>query len=1056
MADLTPQQLKKFQKDFEKLNTLKRQLGEKPIKIGAIDASVDGLNLLNDSLERAEDLVSNINDGAQGLATSFRNIVSEIKNTNEGYRLGMGSLNKLKDIADKLRLNQKGISELSSADLRSLQRKQRAATEDLKLSKEILLEKEKSSKLTKEEASTLRNITSQLDPKHQSALKQQNELLAIQEKRTRNIERGTGLTGAALKGLQGITGKLGLDGLSQAFEDASDAAKNTVNRLTDGGKKSAGLITKTRALGSAFAVVGKEILRNLVDPLVLGGLAIKGLKASFDFLKAGYEEGKQAAERISDENTSIARSLGLAQGAATKLASRFAGIGPTVAASKQSIEAIYSALGSTEKLSDNTLKTFIKLNTFAGFSADALAKFQTFAKLSSQDAGTMVTNMANVALNSIKVNKLAISQKQLLTDVSNTSATIQIRFAKQPEALIKSVVAAKKLGLEMDQLEDIASSLLNFEDSIAAEMEAELLTGKQLNFEKARELALQGKTAEAAKLLVDQVGGIEEFNKLNVIQQEALAKTLGMNRQGFSEMLLAQEKNVNASGSLVDTQKDGMKAMMSGQSEAENNAERERRNQESQLKYYETAKQLVRDIKDAWIEIRGIIATSITDNLIKPFMAWFNSAGGQTFIKDTLPNAFRDAAKFVKDEIVPGIITAVETLSKFIKENPNIAKAIAGGLAVEAGGRALTGKSVTGTVLSKGSDLVGNLLGKTKFGKFFGIGKNDGQSAAQALWVKITGAASSAVNSVTDMFRSKKPTIKEGTDKLGRKFKYDAATGKRVSMKASTPSGGGGGSFFSKIGKGISGAFKGVVPGISKVAGGVKALGSKVMSAGSKAFKAVKGTLGNAMGSMKSILGGPIAKGFGKALGPIMTLVSGVMDISSITSDARAKLAEGKAVNYGEVGKKIVQAGAYPIANGAMNLIPGVGTAISIADGILGAFGASPIKWITDNLINLVPNSAFKGLGKLAIGEKPKVDKADDFIFQNGKMTKFNKNDLIIGGTKLDQGLKKDSKDKSLDDTQKMIMLLGKIAHAIEKGSIIMLDGQRVGQALSTNARRLQ
>ena len=1052
MADLTPQQLQKFQKDFEKLNTLKRQLGEKPIKIGDIDTSVGGLNVLNDSLERAEDLVSNINDGAQGLATSFRNIVSEIKNTNEGYRLGMGSLNKLKDIADKLRLNQKGISELSSADLRSLQRKQRAETENLKLSKEILSEKEKSDKLTKEEASTLRNITSQLDSKT-SALKQQNELLAIQEKRTRNIERGTGLTGAALKGLQGITGKLGLDGLSQAFEDASDAAKNTVNRLTDGGKKSAGLITKTRALGSAFAVVGKEILRNLVDPLVLGGLAIKGLKASFDFLKAGYEEGKQAAERISDENTSIARSLGLAQGAATKLASRFAGIGPTVAASKQSIEAIYSALGSTEKLSDNTLKTFIKLNTFAGFSADALAKFQTFAKLSSQDAGTMVTNMANVALNSIKVNKLAISQKQLLTDVSNTSATIQIRFAKQPEALIKSVVAAKKLGLEMDQLEDIASSLLNFEDSIAAEMEAELLTGKQLNFEKARELALQGKTAEAAKLLVDQVGGIEEFNKLNVIQQEALAKTLGMNRQGFSEMLLAQEKNVNASGSLVDTQKDGMKAMMSGQSEAENNAERERRNQESQLKYYETAKQLVRDIKDAWIEIRGIIATSITDNLIKPFMAWFNSAGGQTFIKDTLPNAFRDAAKFVKDEIVPGIITAVETLSKFIKENPNIAKAIAGGLAVEAGGRALTGKSVTGTVLSKGSDLVGNLLGKTKFGKFFGIGKNDGQSAAQALWVKITGAASSAVNSVTDMFTSKTKSSKGPLTKSG---KPDMRYKTNRTPTASTPKGGGGGSFFSKIGKGISGAFKGVVPGISKVAGGVKALGSKVMSAGSKAFKAVKGTLGNAMGSMKSILGGPIAKGFGKALGPIMTLVSGVMDISSITSDARAKLAEGKAVNYGEVGKKIVQAGAYPIANGAMNLIPGVGTAISIADGILGAFGASPIKWITDNLINLVPNSAFKGLGKLAIGEKPKVDKADDFIFQNGKMTKFNKNDLIIGGTKLDQGLKKDSKDKSLDDTQKMIMLLGKIAHAIEKGSIIMLDGQRVGQALSTNARRLQ
>jgi len=400
MAELTPQQFQQFQKDLAKLNTLKRQLGEKPIKI---EASADNLDLLNKALERTEDLVNNINDGAKGLATSFRNIVSEIKKTNEGYRLGMGSLNKLKDISDKLRLNQRGISELSSADLRSLQRKQQAETENLKLARQILSEKIKSGKYTEDEYDTYVNINSQLNLNN-SALKQQNELLAVQEKRTRNIERGTGLTGAALKGLQGITGKLGLDGLSQAFEDASDAAKNTVSRLTDGGKKSAGLITKTRALGSAFAVVGKEILRNLVDPLVLAAGAFSLIKKAISFVTAGYEEGKIAAERISDENTNIARSLGLAQGAASKLAGSVAGIGPTIAASKEAINGLYSALGSTEKLSDNTLKTFIKLNTFAGFSADALAKFQTFAKLSAQDAGKMVTNMANVALNSIKVN----------------------------------------------------------------------------------------------------------------------------------------------------------------------------------------------------------------------------------------------------------------------------------------------------------------------------------------------------------------------------------------------------------------------------------------------------------------------------------------------------------------------------------------------------------------------------------------------------------------------------------------------------------------------------
>jgi hypothetical protein len=755
-------------------------------------------------------------------------------------------------------------------------------------------------------------------------------------------------------------------------------------------------------MGAAFRVVGKEILKNLVDPLVLGGLAIKGLKASFDFLKAGYEEGKQAAERISDENTSIARSLGLAQGAATKLASRFAGIGPTVAASKQSIEAIYSALGSTEKLSDNTLKTFIKLNTFAGFSADALAKFQTFAKLSAQDAGTMVTNMANVALNSIKVNKLAISQKQLLTDVSNTSATIQIRFAKQPEALIKSVVAAKKLGLEMDQLEDIASSLLNFEDSIAAEMEAELLTGKQLNFEKARELALQGKTAEAAKLLVDQVGGIEEFNKLNVIQQEALAKTLGMNRQGFSEMLLAQEKNVNASGSLVDTQKDGMKAMMSGQSEAENNAERERRNQESQLKYYETAKQLVRDIKDAWIEIRGIIATSITDNLIKPFMAWYNSAGGQKFIKDTLPNAFRDAAKFVKDEIVPGIRDVVETLRKFIKENPNIAKAIAGGLAVEAGGRALTGKSVTGTVLSKGGDLLGNLLGKTKFGKFFGLGgKNNGQDQNTALWVRMAGG-------VSDMFTSKTKSSKGPLTKSG---KPDMRYKTNRTPTTSTPKGGGGG-FFNKIGQG----FKSVTSTVGK---GLKSTASSV-------GKAVSGI--NPLSALKKGLVGNAGKFIGKAVkGGLIGALLNVGNIASILGGQGTSL---------EKAQQLIPLATSTLGGAlggiAGSIVPVVGT---FAGGVLGGLIGDYIGNIPAIQKALAPPLA-KALG----GD----DVAEDFIMQGGRIQKFRKDDIVMGGTNL------------TGSDPKMIQLLTRLVNATEKGSIIMLDGQRVGQALSTNARRLQ
>ena len=64
---------------------------------------------------------------------------------------------------------------------------------------------------------------------------------------------------------------------------------------------------------------------------------------------------------------------------------------------------------------------------------------------------------------------------------------------------------------------------------------------------------------------------------------------------------------------------------------------------------------------------------------------------------------------------------------------------------------------------------------------------------------------------------------------------------------------------------------------------------------------------------------------------------------------------------------------------------------------------------------------------------------------QGGKIQKFRKDDIVMGGTNLKAG--SDTKTEAL---------LKRLVLAVEKGSIIMLDGQKVGQTLSTNARRLQ
>lgn len=830
----------------------------------------------------------------------------------------------------------------------------------------------------------------QLNKEYEQVLKYNQEYeqeLQKQLKFSKNLNASIGLTGSAISGISKVASKIGLSGMADVFEEAREAAIEKAKALGVSETKSLGLIGKVRTMVAAFKVVGKEILKNLVDPLVLGGLAIKGLKSAFNFIKKGYEEGKIAAERISTENTNIARSLGLAQGVASKLAGSVAGIGPTVEASKEAVNGLYSALGSTEKLTNSTLKVFIKLNTFAGMSAESLASFQKFAKLSGQDAGVLVTNMAQTALETIKTNKFAFSQKSLLNDVANVSSVIRLRFRDQPKALVESVAKAKALGIEMNKIEDIASSLLNFEDSIAAEMEAELLTGKQLNLEKAREAALAGDTATLQNEIASQLGSIEEFNRMNVIQQEAFAKSIGLSRGELAGMLDAQQSNLSTQGDLVDGQQNGLKAMMSGVSEAEKNANIERTKQEASIKYYTTLSNLVQTLQLTFAKIKETLTGLFTDLVVKPMVDWVSSPAGKEFI-DSLPekaekfaNGIRNAAKVAK--------AAFEGITTFIKENPVLSKTI--------------GLVAGGALLIKGGI---NLF----------RGKRDGSSRNSALFVELANMPSmpgkpgtpgsksqpsgpvkdpKSGKGIMDMFKSKTPTIKEGTDKLGRKFKYDAATGKRVSMN--TPKGGGGG-FFSNIGKGLKSATSSVgkaVSGINPISAVKKAL---ISNAGKLVSKAVKGGLIGALlnvGNLASILAG-----------------------------------EGSSL---EKAQQIIPLAAS-ILGGSIGAVLGVGAAslpLSVAGGIIG-----------DLIGNLpaVQKALAPPLAKALSGD----DVAEDFIMQGGKIQKFRKDDIVMGGTKL------------TGSDPKMIQLLTRLVSAVEKGSVVMLDGQKVGQALNVGARRLQ
>jgi hypothetical protein len=118
-------------------------------------------------------------------------------------------------------------------------------------------------------------------------------------------------------------------------------------------------------------------------------------------------------------------------------------------------------------------------------------------------------------------SKLLLSQKQILDGIAKTSAAILINFKGDVGALGDAIVRATKLGTTLDTINKQGESLLDFESSISAEFEAQLLTGRDINLTRARELALFGKTAELGEELSRQGATYQQFMNENVIARQA-------------------------------------------------------------------------------------------------------------------------------------------------------------------------------------------------------------------------------------------------------------------------------------------------------------------------------------------------------------------------------------------------------------------------------------------------------------------------------------------------------------------------------------------------------
>jgi hypothetical protein len=941
MADQN-QQLNDAKKRIQELDAEIKRLGGEGFKNIDQFAQSFGKNLENATkqVKLMEAEVDDLRNAFGNIATTLKNVVADINGSVKSSTLLTRNFNKLEDLANKIQRHREEENVLTVKELKELEKKVKKEKEVLETNYsqaqaevKILETKIKNGKASAKETEEYKKLSSYTDEISQALadkVSYLNEIVPLTEKERKEeerIQKSLGLTGSIMGGITNIFEKVGIQ--SKYFED--------INKDLRSAAKEAGS-SKWSVLGAGLGSIGKGLMASLKDPLVQLTLLYKVAKSLFEI-------GSAYSKTIADTGKNYAMS---AQGAKAMVdytrdvAANAHGLAVNNHSALEATNQLNDALGTSAIMSAELIEGQVELTDVLGLQADEAAKISEYAMLQGQSQEQVLKDITGQ-------NKGLLNNKKVIQEVAKTSGQLAAFYQNSPKLIAAAVVQSQKLGLSLEQTKQISDGLLDIESSLQNEYEAEALIGKDINLNQARYLAMMGDTAGAASEVLKNIKGSAEFSQMNRIQQDALAKSLGMSSDELANTLIKQEKlakvGTNQKNELAKLRKEG-KGKLADDIEAGIVAGKSYELSKAQVSSQQKLEESVQKMKDGF--------TSLMEG---PLGAMVDGLGTALGVVGKIMGYL-------------GAIPGVSSLGSLFGVVIGAGALIGGGMLIFRNAMSLIqkmrGKQHDGSKPSNALyvDVVGG--GEGGDGGSGGGGGRRGRRGRRGRTRgrgrgRFAAVASLGAGLGMDMLGGEDETglldtgadLASNTPTGGGSSAPKAAAPKAPggSVAKATPKGGG---FFSKVG----GFFSDIG---GKVMGGVKSLG--------------KGALNMAAGPVKGAL-----KIVGKFLGPIMAAVEGISNVAGVISDAKAKKASGETVDTSLLGKDIMKGAAYPIANLLVNLIPGVGTAISLADAALGAFGLSPIKWLSDNLIDWLPDDTFKGLGEFAIGGEQKAMAAGGIV----------------------------------------------------------------------------
>lgn len=320
----------------------------------------------------------------------------------------------------------------------------------------------------------------------------------------KEIKKRIGITGKIIKGIS----KLPIIG---DLINAEEILTN-INHQAFLGK------TKLQIMGTALEGVLGSIKQNLGDPLVLIGLFKKLIDAVQSFSKMSVKIG-QSFLGLAGSTKQVRADL-VDMAANNRYLNFEEALGHMVSINKLT--------GTNLKLTQDQVNHMQRLTNLMGLSAETASGLFEISTLTGQSFDDSLTNIASITEELNATEGQILSVNDVVEKFVSASSQIRANLANNPELLARAAFQAAKLGLTLNQIQDLSRGTLNFQSSIEDEMSAELLLQKNLNLEALRYATLTGDVATQGKEIERIIKDNIESTKGNVIAQEALAKTLNM------------------------------------------------------------------------------------------------------------------------------------------------------------------------------------------------------------------------------------------------------------------------------------------------------------------------------------------------------------------------------------------------------------------------------------------------------------------------------------------------------------------------------------------------